>query len=342
MHEAGVAALVIQRALQWGYRVRETPEGNLLVGTVAAQRRPSVMLLAHMDHPGLQVLSVKGRTAVVGVMGGLPLDQLVGGKFIFCAGEVRVAGRVTRKRRAQWMGQPTFDVALTHPISKNAFGVLDVPSPVWRGTTVSSRALDNLINVASLLCFLHSQRRKRNSRVLCVFTRAEEVGMVGTSALIARKTLPRDVPLIVLEASSAKVGKVTPGAGPVIRVGDRIATYDPTIDLWLQSAATHCTKRNKKMRVQRALLAGGRCEATVFFANGHCTGGMAIPLGNYHNRGDKKISAEEIDWRDFVGMQELLSEIVQTPFRPMQQRRIIQRQFLKVYRRWKPLLRTKS
>jgi len=334
-----VADCVRRLATQWGYVVRETPDGNLLVGRQVAHQNPKLMLLSHMDHPALKILNVSGKVARVGVMGGLPLDQLVGAQFLFVSGDDKTTGRVRRKLKTQWMGQPEFEVHLKKEIASGGFATLDVPSPQWRGDRLSARAIDNLANVAGLLCLLWSERHNRRSRLLCVFTRAEEVGMVGTSALIHRNTLSKKIPLIVLEASSAIGGKVAIGGGPVIRVGDRVATYDPSIDLWLQDVVAKLSAHNKKLQSQRALLAGGRCEATVFFAHGYRVGGLALPLGNYHNRGARRLETEFISWKDFVGLQELLQQILKHPFSEKQLRRHQQWGFVHYYNRWKSKLR---
>ena len=39
------------------------------------------------------------------------------------------------------------------------------------------------------------------------------------------------------------------------------------------------------IRVQRCLMDGGSCEATAYAAFGYRTGGLCLPLGNYHNIG---------------------------------------------------------
>lgn len=225
------------------------------------------------------------------------------------------------------MGKNVYAIRLKKTIPRGAFGQLDVPSPVWRGHTVSNRAMDNVINVGTLLALLQSHRRKKSARFLALFTRAEEIGMVGASEAIASRFLPRSAPIIVLEASSAKGGKVTPGAGPVLRVGDKCSSFNPDVDLWLQQAA-------KGAPIQRALMAGGTCEATVYNVHGYCVGSIALPLVNYHNRGRSRLSAEQIDWRDFRVLQKWLSKAIQTPFAPDRLRRKIRRGFHKVYRKW--------
>lgn len=327
LHEHRIMELVVSKALAWGYRVKKSPKGNLLVGTAAAFRKPNCIITAHMDHPGIRLLSVQGTQGEVGILGGVPLDQLIGSRWQLWSWNGITTGVVGRKLRKKWMGKNVYAIRLKNPIPIGAFGQLDVPSPVWRGNVVSNRAMDNVINVGTLLALLESHRRKKTARFLAFFTRAEEIGMVGASEAIHSHFLPRSAPIIVLEASSAQVAKVTPGAGPVLRVGDRCSSFNPDVDLWLQQAA-------KGLKIQRALMAGGTCEATVYNVYGYCVGSIALPLVNYHNRGTSRLSAEQIDWRDFQELQKWLSVAIKTPFDPERIHKEIQKKFYAEYRKW--------
>lgn len=328
LHEHRMMELVMRKAAAWGYRIKCSPKGSLLVGHATAFRKPHVIVTAHLDHPGIRVLAVKGKSAEIGILGGVPQQFIRGSRWRLWDATTSAIGTVGAKTRRTWMGNPIYRMRLNHPLQRGAFGQLDCPSPQWRGDIVSSRAMDNVINVATLLSLLQRERNKRRNGLLCLFTRAEEVGMVGASEAIASAFLPKSAPIIVLEASSAKAGHVRLGGGPILRVGDRQSTFSPDVDLWLQTAA-------RKLTVQRALMAGGTCEATVYHAHGFCVGSLALPLDHYHNRGTRRLAPEKIHWQDFLTLQELLSALLRTPFSPTHSRKNIQTRFTKLYHFWK-------
>jgi endoglucanase len=92
------------------------------------------------------------------------------------------------------------------------------------------------------------------------------------------------------------------GAGPVIRVGDRLTVFDPSATLFLEQAA-----REVPMPVQRCLMDGGTCEASAFAANGYRCGGLCLALGNYHNIGpDGRPAVESVSVNDFCGLVDLI------------------------------------
>ena len=51
---------------------------------------------------------------------------------------------------------------------------------------------------------------------------------------------------------------------------------------------------------------GGSCEATALNLFGLRCAGVAVPLGNYHNQGDRGPAPEKIDLRDVENARRLL------------------------------------
>lgn len=312
-HETHVAAYVRSFAATHGLAVRADRFGNLLV-TNRARGRVQLAVTAHMDHPGVVVESVRGCAAVVRVRGGLcggVVPQLQRATFCFFpAGEAMVRGRVVRVGD---VATKTYHVRLERAVPRGTFGMLDLP-PVRRvRDRIHARAIDNIANCAVVLDWLRAQRTARQ-RVLGVFTRAEEIGFVGAAALVRGKGLPRGVPVVVLEASSAPGGKVAIGGGPVLRVGDKFSTFDPRMDLWLRAAADALAARPGGFAYQRALMAGGTTEASLYRLEGYLVGSLILPLGNYHNRGPRTRPAPEvISWRDTVGLRHWLDVLVAAP-----------------------------
>jgi endoglucanase len=88
----------------------------------------------------------------------------------------------------------------------------------------------------------------------------------------------------------------------------------------LHHIATELASENRDFRFQRRLMDGGTCEATAFCAAGYRAGGLALPLGNYHNMqgldgGPAGIGAEHILVSDYVSEIELLVRLAESSAR---------------------------
>ncbi len=152
-----------------------------------------------------------------------------------------------------------------------------------------------------------------------MFTRAEEVGLVGAWAVLQGGTLPRDGYLVSLEASPALPGALQ-GEGPVIRAGDRLTTFSQEAELALKAAAHRLgasvwrpeqgrTQAEARVKVQRQLMSGGMCEASAAVMLGYQATGLALPLANYHNQGPADtLAPEAIHADDFLTGVALLQE----------------------------------
>jgi endoglucanase len=96
------------------------------------------------------------------------------------------------------------------------------------------------------------------------------------------------------------------GGGPVLRVGDKLSCFSSEVDCWFRHIAEDIAKGDKKFKFQRALLPGGRCEASVWTLAGRKIGGLAFPLGNYHNNGERGYAPEFVSYTDYECLQRLL------------------------------------
>ena len=169
-----------------------------------------------------------------------------------------------------------------------------------------SRSIDDLIGCAASLEALRRLARARaKTNVTVLLHRAEEVGFIGALELIRAGVADAADSVLSVEASRAIAG-ARPGRGPVIRLGDKATLFDPNLVALLDDAAA--TLRKRGVRVQRARLTGGTCEATAYLAFGYETAGVAIPLVNYHNGGPGRVAPEEVRLADLAGAVELLVE----------------------------------
>jgi putative aminopeptidase FrvX len=171
------------------------------------------------------------------------------------------------------------------------------------------RALDDLAGCASFLATLASlSEQPPPGDVYGVFTRAEEVGLVGALLLAEARTLPENTLVVSLESSRTLPGAEI-GGGPVIRVGDAGFTFNADAESALIRAREVLQSRPEGFKAQRQLMSGGTCEASAFALYGYQGTEVAFPLGNYHNGAPEgRIEAEFIHQDDFIGGVELMIE----------------------------------
>lgn len=302
-HEDAVAAEVGAICAEHGLACRADPAGNLLVTLKTASVRPLV-LAAHLDHPGFEVLRQAGtRRWAAQFLGG------VGPEYFRRGVPVRLmpgnhAGRLAgaldgRKRGVLATSQPIAD--------RPAYAVWDLPAFRVRQGCIHGRACDDLIGVAAALTTLIvlKQRRAR-VHVIAAISRAEEVGFQGALLLADRRALPRQALVVSLE-TSREMAPVKMDQGVIIRVGDRASIFDSAATRSLAELATALAKRKRGFRWQRALMSGGTCEATAYQEHGYQTAAVCVALGNYHNCGPRRrIAAEYVSLADALAMTDLL------------------------------------
>lgn len=310
-HEEGIATFVKWYSYALGLHVKEDRFGNLLVFN--GSKPQGVVFNAHMDHPGFEVVSVLsgGKNTLVAQWGKVDSALCCGAKVVMYSASGAVRARVDGKVAGQMHeGRPLFKLLSRHRFARGDFGHFDLPGFRLSKGRIFTRAADNLMSVAAILELF---TRLHGSRVPAtgLFTRGEEAGFLGAFGAMETGLIPKRLPLIVLECSSAKHGNVAIGDGPVIRVGDWQSSYDPAIDCWIHEVADDLAGDMKgAFRYQRKLLPGGRCEACVYIAQGYRTGGIALPLGNYHNQGPRGAAAEYISVNDYEWMVKLMGALV--------------------------------
>ncbi|MBN2171926.1 MAG: hypothetical protein JW819_11475 [Candidatus Krumholzibacteriota bacterium] len=318
-HEDAIIARVRRLALERGLRVRADRAGN----QVLEYRREGktvapVAFTCHMDHPGFEVAAARGRRATLRLLGGVDEPTLRGSRIVVhtAGGPVRCRTRSVRMSPDRRKRHTHVTVASEAPLRAGEWGHFDlVPLSLARGR-ITSKALDNVLSAALILALLDQlAATRRRAHVYGVFTVAEEVGFVGAMELVKGRLLPRRVPVVVMETSRELPG-FSIGAGPVVRVGDRISVYDDGVTRWLGDTAAAIAKRDKTFRWQRALMPGGMCEATLFNLAGYRAGALALALANYHNMGPRGAAAERVDRRDAEQMLQLLETLAARGPRP--------------------------
>lgn len=287
-HEHGVRAFVEAYARQLDLPVERDPVGNLIVKYRRGKCGAPLVWMAHMDHPGFEGLG--GRRAEF--LGGVPKECFPGARVRFGNLRTKVRRVLPGRRRV---------VELAAPVGRGELGGWDVPLFAVRGGMLRALALDDLLNVAVLLAGLTELKRRRvATEVWAVLTRAEEVGFHGAIELAMAGRIPRESLVVSFEMSKRRPWARI-GGGPVVRVGDRLSTFDAAGVYFLQEVA-----RRSAISAQRCLMDGGSCEATALNAFGYRACGLCLAMGNYHNIGSgRKIRPEFVSVNDLVGLLEL-------------------------------------
>ena len=290
-----------------GLPYQQDEYGNIVASYGDSSKRP-LAIVAHMDHPGFEVLDATHGRLLGHVkkecfqkpVGVLVLPSLI------THHSSGIPGRITSVEGSGDEGL-LFDLELESAPAENSFGMWDLPPFDLQGDLAYMRAIDDVVGCAAILLALEEIIvRKSPCRCLGVFTRAEETGFIGAAPLAHARIIPTDAIVVSLETSKALPGAEI-GGGPVIRVGDFERTFDDRAESMLRAAWQSLKKDNPEVKVQRQLMSGGRCEAGVFMLEGYLTTAMALPLGNYHNMGEgMTIQPEYIHMDDLATCVELL------------------------------------
>lgn len=195
-------------------------------------------------------------------------------------------------------------------VEKGDFGTWGLVPFRQRGEMVYTKGADDLVGCAVILCALRELKQRGVQRsVRGFFTRAEEQGFIGTLGMIRGGSVPPSCKIVSVETSKALPGVVL-GGGPVIRLGDRSSMFHHGMVIFMDHIARELKNGEPGFAYQRRVMDGGTCEATPYQLKGYVSGGIAVPLHNYHNQGKKRIGAEGVHLRDVEGAVSLIVEMV--------------------------------
>ncbi|PKB71856.1 MAG: hypothetical protein BZY87_03210 [SAR202 cluster bacterium Io17-Chloro-G6] len=319
--EDGVADTVRAILDELGLEYRQDAFGNIIAKISGTDSTANPLaIVAHMDHPGFEITGSHSDGAnnsyVAKAMGGVPPSSFEAGVPVqaLLPDGSRVSGATagqfgddSERQVLVRLDQPQ---DLEPPISV----VFDLVDFELDGPHIRMRAVDDLAGCGSILSALarllprFNQGEGPPGDVYGVFTRAEEVGLVGARLMAEAGTLPPETLVISAESSRTLPGAEM-GEGPVIRVGDAGFTFTADAEAVLIRARETLREQDSGFKCQRQLMSGGTCEASAFAVYGYQTTGIAFPLGNYHNGAPEgRIEAEYIHIDDYLGGVELLTE----------------------------------
>lgn len=287
--------------------------GNLSLTRRAAGRRRAakpIVFQAHLDHPAFVVRQVLDDRRVIADFRGGVRDDYFKGAAVRWHGEGGAAARgvVEELRPASPDKRAVIRFNRRTAAARGDVITWALPAARIAGDRLRAPACDDLAAVAAALAAfdeLHRERSRADARLL--FTRAEEVGFIGAIGAARAKTVPKNAIIVALENSKSFADSPI-GAGPIVRVGDRISTFNPQLTYQLDQIARQLAAKDKSFRHQRKLMPGGACEATAWQAYGYTASCICLPLGNYHNMNEdkKKIDREFISVSDFDNLVKLL------------------------------------
>lgn len=303
-----------------------TPDacGNLtLRRTDEPPSNSPLYLTAHLDHPAFAVERVTGPDSLeLSFRGGVMDAYFTDAPIILhsAAGPLRarLMGRKPQASPAELFPIYAATTESPHTATPRDIAVWDVPPAEVIDGRVHTLACDDLAALAAALAaFDMLLRAPPTECVRLLLTRAEEIGFVGAIGACRHATIPRGARLIALENSRAFADSPI-GAGPIVRVGDRLSIFSPGLTAAIARRAEEHAASNPGWKWQRKLMAGGACEASVFCQAGFEATCVCLPLGNYHNMGDldavqagtnttpPRAARESIGLSDFEGLVDLL------------------------------------
>ena len=315
--ETGVADTVIAilDEIEVGYQ--QDSFGNIIAKVPGADSTANPLaVVAHMDHPGFEITAHHpegdNKGYVAKAMGGVPQASFEPGipVQVLLPDGSRAKGVTGGKYGDEAERQGLIRLEQPQDLEPPISVVFDLVDFELDGEHIRMRAVDDLAGCGSILAALArlSESDPPPGDVYGVFTRAEEVGLVGARLMAEAGTLPPETLVISAESSRTLPGAEM-GQGIVIRVGDAGFTFTADAEAVLIRARETLRDQDKDFKCQRQLMSGGTCEASAFAVYGYQTTGIAFPLGNYHNGApEDKIEAEYIHIDDYLGGVELITE----------------------------------
>jgi endoglucanase len=340
---AGREARVVAWITAWVARRRNLVltrdrAGNLFITQrrreQAGASRAPIFITAHLDHPAFVVLSARDGEAELEFRGSVhdpyfenaPVE-IFSQRATYSARIVSLNAKATPFKRATVKLDDDQARPMAGDIARFIFAEQGVPR-IDEGL-LRTYACDDLSAVAAALSAMDLLRgRTGMAHVGLLFTRAEEVGFVGALAACRARSIPKRARLICLE-NSRSFPESPIGGGPIVRVGDRMSVFEPSLTNDIALLMVEHEKHKTGFKWQRKLMPGGTCEATAFSTYGYRSTCLCLPLGNYHNMVDidgvlagrrpAEVGPEFISVADFHGLIDMLVvcvEALDSPTRP--------------------------
>ena len=286
--------------------------GNVLLRIRRGRAAARWVFEAHMDHPGFVVQKAAGRVVHAEFRGGVGLEYFRGApvRFFGPAGPVKATVLEARQTKKSPFIQCRLEIARAADLPPGTIGMWDFPPLRISGRRLHSRACDDVVGAAAVLCAMEDLAAcTLPCDVTALLTRGEEAGFIGALGACEARTLHKDSLVVAIETSKAQPGGPM-GSGMVVRVGDAVRTFDPSLTAHISAAAAALARQDKNFRFTRQLMPGGVTEATAYMMYGYTSAALCLPMANYHNMGPRgKIAAEQVNLDDFESLVKLLTAL---------------------------------
>ena len=322
-----------QRVIAWVERWLESrphlqlrcdKAGNLLINVRRKGRGKPIFITAHLDHPAFVVTGVRDAQSIeLEFRGGVHDPYFEKAAIEIIDQHDRVHQATIQKldasakpfKRVTAKLQRKTDSIRPGDIGRWSFGAKTKPRIV-KGV-LHAPACDDLAGVAAALAALDVLSKSPGAaHVGVLLTRCEEVGFIGAIAACKLRSVPISSRLICLE-NSRSFPESPIGGGPIVRVGDRISVFGPSLTNRISAIMTEYARETAGgFKWQRKLMPGGACEATTFSTYGYESTCLCLALGNYHNMADidgvqagrapARVAPEFISINDYHGLIDML------------------------------------
>ncbi|MBS19410.1 MAG: hypothetical protein CL733_00045, partial [Chloroflexi bacterium] len=190
--------------------------GNIIVELKGSNTEiPPIAFVAHMDHPGFEVQTISDNQIIASPLGGVPYSSISNGAdcFVLDNNGQRISCTLVPIPDSSDRIVEVIDIDSLKPKTPIFFNLEDFSI---EGDFIYMRALDDLAGCASIIAALENiMNNSLENTVYAVFTRAEEVGLIGARLLAKSNILRLDSFVVSVETSSVVPG-VVHNMGPVI------------------------------------------------------------------------------------------------------------------------------
>ncbi len=317
--EEAVVAAVGRWAADRGVTMTRDAAGNVLARVRRGRPAMRWVFAAHMDHPGFVVLDGRGRRLRAEFRGGVARRYFRGARVRFFPPGGEVCARVLSARGVRPAGWVicTAELGRGADVPPGTIGMWDLPAMRLAGRRLFSRACDDVVGSAGVVAALDELASARTAvDVTGLLTRAEEAAFIGALGAARGRSVPTSAMVVAIETSRAMPAAGL-GDGVVVRVGDRVRSFDPSLTAHVTAVAEALARRDRRFRHVRQLMPGGTCESTAYAMYGYTATGLCLPLANYHNQGaNGRIASEAVDTGDFASLVKLLVALAVEKARP--------------------------
>jgi len=280
---------------------------------------PPIVFVTHLDHPGFVFPDSQKGKLIEGFFEGRVFDEYFAGSKVRLfrhEHDKGVVGKVSEFTDRQGEDDHRhITIELDEEIENPVLGMWDVPAFTSDEEFITGRACDDLCGVGATLVALSELiqiQAQLTQPIIMIYSRAEETGFCGSLCLIDEQILPKNAKIVSVEISG-ETDFARLGDGAILRVGDKAGLFNhEVVNCFWDGLLSQDTENS--LKVYRALMDRGTCEATAFRALGFEALGICAPVRNYHNMNfeSQLIDAEAVSTSDLCNLTGLIVEMSTT------------------------------